>query len=512
MLLRLVAIVLAPLLWGGCRREEPTPPRARPASTNVLSSNGVVLENGYFQELGARALSTEGLADLDPDVIDPGLFEYLVECALPADQSVLLGGTMFHGKTGLAPEWAEAPCELACQEWVSACLLTRTNTYSIPVLLYTTSMHPVMEDDRGDADFPSEEGAFWGNLFVRPPLEYACRGTGADPLILSFRVCAQPGNRCGIQWVGPCGRTDGDTGLATERHACEDLDPERGAYRRCHNRASNPGSNAFPAGTFVSDRVLTTHLAATEFGAGDEDPCTSDLVEPPVPAEVPGGAGAPCHNDDDCATDLGMLCDARPPGGMCTTACTSSGDTTAEEKQCGGDRTTCLVSPPDQELCTASCTPGFRGGDCAPGQACQSFWPLFDTPDDPGCYPYCTNDDECPPTKSCDRFGNCGPGVDLDALADGEPCTFPPGSNEPEVPCRGACLRPDSLVPEQGLCASFIHLAETDRCPDVRDAMRPLTGDDDIGLCVYRSCDTDDDCTPPLACIPTAEGGRCQWP
>jgi hypothetical protein len=345
-------------------------------------------------------------------------------------------------------------------------------------------------------------------MFLDLPVEYACRGEGRDPLLGTFRVCTQPGDRCGIQYVGACGPIDGDTAEPSERHACEAYDPASQAYTRCHNRASEVGSDAFPAGTQVYERIMTTWVARTAFQEGYGAACEDDPIEPPVPAEVPGAAGAPCDNDDDCATDRGLHCDARPDRGMCTMACASSPDPAAEEAQCGEDAT-CLAESAVDAYCTAACTPRFRGGDCPAGQLCTSMWLWLPEPDAPGCRPFCSSDADCPPQTPCSRFGACGFPPDLGALADGEPCTFPEGSNYPEAPCRGACIRIDA-DPSHGLCASLINLAATRDCPD-DPVMAPVTGGDDLGVCMYRRCDVDEDCTSPLICTSTARGGLCDY-
>lgn len=489
---------------------------ACPPAAQAPWGNGVVLDNGILQELVAVPLTREGLEGqeaLQAYLADPGFHKflsYVVQCALPEGAEVDVGGEVLQGATGLAPEWAEGPCETACQEWVSACMFSRANAYAVTVILYASSPHPAMQVPDEDRDlYTEQEGAFYGNMFVDPPVEYACRGEGRDPLLGTFRVCAQPGNRCGIQWVGACGPVDGDSGEPSERHACEDYDPTSRAYLRCHNRATEAGSGAFPDGTQTYERVMTTWVARSAFQEGYADPCESVAIPPFAPDDVPGGAGSVCDNDDDCATDRGLRCDAQPDRGYCTMACAGSPDPGAERAQCGDDAT-CLVLAGEEGVCTAECTPHSRGGDCPTGQLCTtlSFW--RGTPDDPGCRPFCSTDADCPPQTPCSRLGACGFPVDLDLLADGEPCTFPEGSNIPLVPCRGACFRIDA-DPSHGLCGSFINTAVTDECPD--DPRMPvLTREDDLGLCNYRRCVVDADCTPPLVCSDTRLGLLCDYP
>jgi len=503
----------------GCPGEAATAVSPRLATGGLTLHNGLA-SNGLFQDLASVALSKEGLASLgysDALAKDEGLatlMKYVASCALRADQQVTIGegegALVLEGGAGLAPEWADGPCEEACQEWVSACLFARTNIYGIPVQLYLTGPHPSFgaDDPEDIAGFDMEEAAFYGNLFLDPPREYVCRGAGYDPYYRTLRVCAQPTNRCGIQYVGACGDIDGETGEPSLRHACEGLD---GASRlRCHNRASLPGSSEFPEGTRTYERVLTAYLPRSSFQAGIEEPCAGSPPALPVPAATPGPAGATCANDDDCRTDLDLFCDARHPQGLCTRACEPSGDPADEAAQCG-EGGTCLERAADS-ICTAPCEAGVPGGSCAHAQVCTSFSVFVTTPpDDPGCSPWCSTDIDCPTGLFCGRLGVCGTvPVDVTLLADGEPCEFPPNSDVPLVFCRGTCVRPTS-DPKLGLCASIVNLAVTPECPDGGNTvMTPIDfPDDDLALCALRKCQSDEDCTTPLICLFTGQGKRC---
>lgn len=483
-------------------------------------TNGLAIDNGVFGIVGAGALSTEGLAanpGLTAQLGDPNfhkIVSYLVQCALPPEAVVHVGDEDLPGGIGLAPEWADGPCEEACQEWVSACMLSRTNTYGVTVSLYLASQNPGMlaSADEGEVRLSELEGSYYGNLFIEPPVEYVCRGEGHDPLLGTFRVCAAPGNRCGIQVVGPCGAVDGDTQEPSTRHACEGFDPETGTYERCHDRASLAGSDEFPAGTRTYERIFTTYVQRTAFQEGYADACEpGDPIPPFAPDDVPGLAGATCDNDDDCAIEQGFHCDARNNRGFCTKACMDSADPGAEEAECGDGATCSLVSADGAGLCASACTPRTRGGDCDTGRVCTTQW-LFlgGNQDQPACRDFCSSDADCPPHTPCTRFGGCGGGVDMDALADGEPCFFPEGSDYPEVPCRGACVRYDA-DPSHGHCASLINLAVTRDCPDQAD-MPLLTNGDDVGVCAYKRCTGDEDCTAPMVCIDTPRGLLCDFP
>jgi hypothetical protein len=467
----------------------PAPVSAAPTAASPLS-----VRNGLYAQLGTQALTQVGLSTvegyLDQLFDDPGAaygFSYIVGCALPFETTLTLtrgDRTLeFEGSLGLAPEWADGPCEEACQEWISACMLARTNAFGLPVDIYTDGPHPHLEAiTRPDRDGASvREGAFFGNLFQSPQRQYACRGDGDDPLALTWRVCTLPGNRCGMQALGTCGPVDGETGAPAAASLCEIN--EKGLYVRCR-AGSAPDAKVYT-------RVITNFLHPTSFGGGAGATCGTP---PPAaaPEETRRGAGEACLTDAGCAE--GLTCDTTWTGqGLCTRACDDT------EPDACGEALTCLDISGDPR-CTRACT----SGSCAAGQACTSLWLMRAQPDDPGCIPFCHTDADCGAGTRCDaRFGTCGPGPAPDtALADGEPCeTFPdPEVGEP-VYCRGACFQVDE-DPSRGLCASLVDLGASPDCLDDPETMTPYrpTETDDIALCIYRKCRTDDDCTAPLHC------------
>ncbi len=485
---------------GGSIRAQAAPTTAGPIAPPLTS-------NGFYAQLGTQALAQAGLQTIDGYVDslldDPAAaygFNYIVGCALPVGTKLTLekdGRKVdFEGSLGLAPEWATGPCELACQEWISACMLARTNAYGLPVSIYTDGPHPHLQAiTRADRDGNSvREGAFFGNLFVSPQRQYACRGDGDDRLALTWRVCTRPGDRCGIQAVGPCGDVDGETGAPAPEHVC-DVD-EKGLYVHCRAGLSPDAP--------VYERVITNFMHPSSFGGGG-DACGAPAPATP-PAEAPGGVGAGCLTNAACTDDL--TCDASWVGqGLCTRACD---DTVDAEMQCGAGGT-CLNMSGDPR-CTQACT----HGSCAQGQMCTGLWLMLEHADEPGCLPFCHTDEDCGVGTRCDpRFGTCGAGPAPEAfLEDGAPCqTQPDPAAEGIVWCRGSCFQIDE-DPARGVCASIVDLGTFEDCPDRPDSMTPFrpTIKDDLGLCIYRVCDGDDDCTAPLHCQRQPPGpGRCVY-
>lgn len=486
----------------------------------ALAAPALVNDIPYPEFIGAP-LSGESLsaneaitATLAADPSSQTSLAYLVQCALPAGASVHVetpaGSLDFDGLIGLAPEWADAPCDVACQEWVTACMLARINAYGVHFSLFARGAHPELAPEGPDelaeaARYTVEEGAFYGNMFTDPPRVFACRGRGEDPLALTLRACTLPGSRCGIEVVGPCGPVAGDP---EARAACGEPTAE-GFYPRCRARAVAPGASA-PPDAAVYERVVTTWLRPTAFQAGLEAPLCEAPVDPPgFPEPVAESrAGDRCSNEDTCVGEL-LSCDPRLSGGLCTAPCDDSGDAEDEAASCGGDGSTCLRWPNGRTLCTRACTVGRAGGDCGPGRVCTLPWPVVppEAPRLPGCLPFCSDDADCNAGARCHRpLGECLAALPEGGRRDGDPCD-PRGPTD----CAGLCWRVGA-DPAEGLCASLINGALDPHCldPDVRP-QGPRAADD-LALCLFRTCADDADCTAPLTCR-VVDGARvCAWP
>ncbi|MCX4243348.1 hypothetical protein [Paraliomyxa miuraensis] len=135
---------------------------------------------------------------------------YVVECALSSDQTVTktVDGEPvdFHGALGLAPEWYDEPCDQSCQEWVSACVLARTNVSGQTVSLHLRGEHPAL-GTTPDPGHPHYEANFFGNLFLSDDEAYMCQGTliGSVLAQLDGRTCSNLlGGYCGFTTYGGC--------------------------------------------------------------------------------------------------------------------------------------------------------------------------------------------------------------------------------------------------------------------------------------------------------------------
>jgi len=140
------------------------------------------------------------------------LARYAVECALPEGDSISknIDGSLvvLHGALGLAPEWKTETCDEACQEWVSACLLARTNSSGQTVDLWITADHDAIGFGFSP-EYPVLEAAFYGNLFQDPDARYFCHGgeEGLDAALAEGRTCTSDGD-CGFTSFGDCFEPD----------------------------------------------------------------------------------------------------------------------------------------------------------------------------------------------------------------------------------------------------------------------------------------------------------------
>jgi len=135
---------------------------------------------------------------------------YLVECALPQGHDItkLVDGEwlIFDGAVGLAPEWEDEECDEDCQEWVTACMLARTNISGQTVSIWMRADHPTIGDGMSP-QFPAYEASFFGNLFADSPSQHFCQGTvaGAQLGQLAGRTCAELSDEsCGFTKYTNC--------------------------------------------------------------------------------------------------------------------------------------------------------------------------------------------------------------------------------------------------------------------------------------------------------------------
>ncbi len=177
------------------------------------------------------------------------VYSYIVSCALPAGVTIVatVDGTQyeFPGSIGLAPRWLKRKLNKSGQGWVSACLLARVNAHDTVEPISLRDKHPALVAAPSElADFPLEEGAFYGNLFAPnpdPPDWHACRGqdqaqgeTGGlvDRDCAELDVLSDPTHtQCGFNYAGDCADY---TPVFPSPYACRGYDPTGGFYISCH--------------------------------------------------------------------------------------------------------------------------------------------------------------------------------------------------------------------------------------------------------------------------------------
>jgi hypothetical protein len=158
--------------------------------------------------------TSQGMSETVGVLADPALWgtaEYLVECALPLGESITKTVDSevleLHGLLGLAPEWADGACDEDCQQWISACLLARTNASGEAVTLWLRADHPAI-----GFEVPEDliyEAGWYGNLFTGLEEQYLCKGAPNGPAQAKHegRTCSQ-GGTCGFTKYDKCSKHD----------------------------------------------------------------------------------------------------------------------------------------------------------------------------------------------------------------------------------------------------------------------------------------------------------------
>ena len=175
--------------------------------TNALLQNPEAVKLLTSSPLNARTFEKNPM--LVMQLRDPGArvtLQHIVSCALTPRQTLqvrdLASGTRYEyaGSAGLCPGWADigGSASYACQEWVSACLLTRTTSVGLRVPMSL----------RGEHEYPAVL-ATGGS--VRPfSFARAAGGSQAQPPVASLDPCSsQAGGvsrNCGwrAEFVGWC--------------------------------------------------------------------------------------------------------------------------------------------------------------------------------------------------------------------------------------------------------------------------------------------------------------------
>jgi hypothetical protein len=192
-------------------------------TTNALTKNSLTKNSLTKNSLTKNALeSTALVADaLASDANARTLLHYVYSCAMPqgTDMTLTLAGTtyVFEGELGVAPAWGTGSCDLSCQRWVSACVLSRVNEYGTVVSIDVHGALPAID---GAAVYPNLDGAFFGNIFADRAEMFTCgpdTSSSNNQTCEDTRACTTAHNQCGFTYVGTCdtvcqpigGRDDG---------------------------------------------------------------------------------------------------------------------------------------------------------------------------------------------------------------------------------------------------------------------------------------------------------------
>jgi hypothetical protein len=182
-------------------------------TTNSLTTNSLTTNSLTTNSLTTNSLTTNSLlttAIADPNALE--MLKYVYSCAMPAGASMELtvNGVVypFAGSIGLEPQWGVVggSCDSNCQQWISACVLARTNYYGKRVNISMRGNHPALAVSTTEAQqYTLQEGTYYGNIFASNGEQmFACAGPGSSVPALTSRFCSSEGFTCPIQVVGDC--------------------------------------------------------------------------------------------------------------------------------------------------------------------------------------------------------------------------------------------------------------------------------------------------------------------
>ncbi len=294
---------------------------------------------------------------------------------------------------------------------------------------------------------------------------------------------------------------------------------------------STHGGSGEGAGGSDAGGVGPSDLGAPADRGPTDSGAIRDVRDASTAADLPPSrAGNACRTSAECGA--GLECDTDSPGGFCTADCTDNPDPTNEARQCGGAGATCVSdseTPAEASpFCTRACSPEARTesmGACRMGQVCTGFWGYRESgePDRPGCVPFCSADADCAGMRCNTYTGECGmTGADTRLRIDGEPCDTMAVdmTTRRSTQCRGFCVLVSDMA-RRGICGSEINLRVTSACPDDAARLLPETVVDDmgrrldnLGLCLFKNCQTNANCTAPLVCVDPGDGDAsyCDYP
>jgi hypothetical protein len=200
---------------------------------NGLRVNNGLASTGNGLSVGSGLATSSGLASnsgLMTSAQGRMTASYLVRCALPPTRSIRKADQYgnvytFKGGVGLAPAWENGSCNLDCQLWVSACMLSMVNT--------TGKSYPLwMVAETGavgwglDGQFPYQEAAFFGNIFSSPSYAYYCEGRDFGKKPVPGRLGDQDGSQ-------PYTNRFGNGGRCSRYCSAPDAPHQLDGYRHC---------------------------------------------------------------------------------------------------------------------------------------------------------------------------------------------------------------------------------------------------------------------------------------
>lgn len=239
--------------------------------TNGLNTSALMNEAHLLTNLIQAPLTGEALrqSPLFGTAGGRELLGYVVKCAIGWDDSIHVFQSnreyIFEGGIGLVNGWKDGPLSVSDRRWLSACLLAHANAFDVEVPLSLRGPHPALATDAVElAEFPVQEGAFFGDIFENAGagVGYACAGPSQHDACqlqantwLMERVCARDAvnsTECGIAWAGDC---YANTAQPNDAGACNAVGDD--GYPACHSAG---GASQGVPGPEEFAEVITVYL------------------------------------------------------------------------------------------------------------------------------------------------------------------------------------------------------------------------------------------------------------
>jgi hypothetical protein len=169
------------LLFTGCLDVAPGPEGDVVDEAPRLGANAMLPGQIQATQLNKAAITGTSINSVAQTSDGRAFLGYLIGCALDSSQSIstTVGGFnyTFPGVLGVETAWTSRALTTSESRWVSACVLARVNLTGTSVTISMRGSNSALYTDSNDAPYLTQEGAFFGNIFLSGTPKFGCNGT-----------------------------------------------------------------------------------------------------------------------------------------------------------------------------------------------------------------------------------------------------------------------------------------------------------------------------------------------